>query len=139
MAATSFSFSLILMEKLTTGSPIVHMRNILIIASIILTPLSFTFEQPLKLTIDASQWMYLIILGTFHAGIVYLLFNILIRKEGTVFTSLTNYIVPVIGILLGYFLSHENLDTQHFIGVLIIILSLIFLNENLVNAIRRKL
>ena len=138
MAATSFAFSLILLEKLTVGSPIVHMMNVLIIASVMLIPLSLIFEQPLEMTIDASQTMYLIILGTFHAGIVYLLFNLLIRREGAVFTSLTNYIVPMIGILLGYFLLHEDLAMQHLIGIVIIVLSLIFSNENLVSAIRRK-
>ncbi|WP_434011045.1 hypothetical protein [Peribacillus simplex] len=38
----------------------------------------------------------------FHAGIVYMLYNLLIQREGALFASFSNYIVPVIGIILGY-------------------------------------
>lgn len=138
IAAMSFGFSLILMEKLKKGSPIVHMRNILFIASGILIPLSFIFEQPLEMSMNTPQYMYLFILGTFHAGIVYLLFNLLIHRQGAVFTSLTNYIVPVIGIILGYFFLHEDLVAQHFIGMIIIIISLLFSNEKIVHLISKS-
>lgn len=139
IAAMSFAFSLILMEQLTTGSSIVHMRNVLFIASIILIPIAFIFEQPLRLNIDLSQYIYLMILGTFHAGVVYLLMNLLIHQQGAIFTSLTNYIVPAIGIMLGYFILHEDLTTKHLIGVLIIGISLIFSDSKIINTIKKKI
>lgn len=138
LAAVSFAFSLILMEQLTTGSSVIHMRNVLFIASIILIPMAFIFEQPQDLTIDFSQSIYLLILGIFHAGVVYLLLSLLIQQQGAIFTSLTNYLVPAIGILLGYFILQEDLTVQHVIGVLIISISLIFADSKWFHYMIRK-
>lgn len=138
-AAMSFGLSLLLMERLKEGSPIVHMRNVLFIASAILIPMSFAFEHPLKMSINTLQYIYLTILGTFHAGIVYLLFNLLIRQEGAIFTSLSNYIVPVIGIFLGFFCLNEDLVMHQTIGIIIIMMSLIFSDEKIINKFTWKL
>ncbi|WP_312472264.1 DMT family transporter [Neobacillus sp.] len=131
LAAMSFAVSLILMEKLEGGSPVVHMRNVLWIASIVLLPLVFLFEQPLQMNINNTQILYIIILGMFHAGIVYMLYNLLIQEEGALFASFSNYIVPVIGVILGYFILNEPLLLQHKIGIFIILLAVLFSNKDI--------
>lgn len=68
----AISFALSLMEKLEDGSPVVHMRNVLWIASIVLIPLALLFEKPLQMDINHTQIFSIIILGMFHAGIVYI-------------------------------------------------------------------
>lgn len=129
LAAISFAMSLILMEKLDGGSPVIHMRNVLWIASIILLPLGFIFERPLHLDIDRLQISSIVILGIFHAGIVYMLYNLLIKKEGALFASFSNYIVPVVGVLMGYFILNESLALQHIIGIFIILCALLLSNK----------
>lgn len=109
------------MEKLEDGSPVVHMRNVLWIASIVLLPMVFLFEKPLQIDINHSQVIYIIILGIFHAGIVYMLYNLLIQEEGALFASFSNYINPVIGVILGYIILKDPLFLQHKIGILIIL------------------
>jgi drug/metabolite transporter (DMT)-like permease len=126
LAAMSFAWSLILMEKLEGGSPVVHMRNVLWIASSILIPLTFLFEQPFQININYTQIVSIIILGMFHAGIVYMLYNLLIQQEGALFASFSNYIVPVIGVVLGYFILNEPLFLQQIIGIFVILLALLF-------------
>lgn len=86
LAAMSFAWSLILMEKLEGGSPVIHMRNVLWIASILLIPLAFYFERLLQIDINNSQLLYIIILGIFHAGIIYMLLAF-----GTLFNAPTSY------------------------------------------------
>lgn len=132
LAASSFAFSLILMEKLENGSPIVHMRNILGIATALLLPMAFIFEQPLLLRIDGIQIVSIVILGIFHAGIVYMLYNLLIKSEGALFASFSNYIVPIVGVLLGYLMLKEPLLIQHFIGICIILCALLLSKERVV-------
>ncbi|MFJ6209109.1 DMT family transporter [Lysinibacillus sp. NPDC092081] len=128
LAAISFALSLILMEKLDNRSPVIHMRNVLWITTIILLPVAFIFEQPLHLDIDRLQIASIVILGIFHAGIVYMLYNLLIKKEGALFASFSNYRVPVVGVLMGYFILNESLALQHIIGIFIILCALLLSN-----------
>lgn len=125
-AAMSFAVSLILMGQLEGGSPVIHMRNVLWIASFFLIPLAFLFEHPLQMNINQIQIMSIIILGVFQSGIVYMLYNFLIQEEGALFASFSNYLNPVIGVILGYFILNEPLWLQHKLGILIIFLSLLF-------------
>ncbi|MBT2615893.1 MULTISPECIES: DMT family transporter [unclassified Bacillus (in: firmicutes)] len=137
LAAMSFGLSLIFMEKLNEGSSVIHMRNVLLIASALLIPMSLLFEQSFKLDIAQSQSIYLAILGIFHAGVVYALFNSLIRQEGALFTSYSNYIVPVIGMILGYFFLQEELSIHQLIGMGIIMMSLVFLDKKIIIKLKR--
>ncbi|MGY3185790.1 DMT family transporter [Lysinibacillus sp. TE18511] len=134
LAAISFALSLILMEKLDDGSPVVHMRNVLWIATIILLPLAFIFERPLLLDINGLQTASIVILGIFHAGIVYMLYNLLIQKEGALFASFSNYIVPVVGVLLGYFILNESLSLQHITGIFIVLCALLLSNKQTIKS-----
>ncbi|MBS4190528.1 EamA family transporter [Bacillus sp. FJAT-49705] len=129
LAAISFALSLILMEKLGDGSPVIHMRNVLWIATILLLPLAFIFERPLQVDVSILQITSIITLGIFHAGIVYMLYNLLIKEEGALFASFSNYIVPVVGVLLGYFILNEPLSFQHLIGICIILCALLLSNK----------
>ncbi|MDM5223281.1 DMT family transporter [Peribacillus sp. NJ11] len=138
LAAMSFGLSLIIMEKLNEGSSVIHMRNILLIASAFLIPMSLLFEQSFKLDLERSQSIYLAILGIFHAGVVYALFNRLIRQEGALFTSFSNYIVPVIGMILGFFFLHEALSIHQMIGMGIIMMSLVFSDKKIITKLIRK-
>ncbi|TQR34295.1 DMT family transporter [Lysinibacillus sphaericus] len=134
LAAISFALSLILMEKLDNRSPVIHMRNVLWISTIILLPLAFIFERPLHLDIDRLQMASIVILGIFHAGIVYMLYNLLIKKEGALFASFSNYIVPVVGVLMGYFILNESLALQHMVGIFIILCALLLSNKKAIKS-----
>lgn len=62
-------------------------------------------------------------LGIFAGGIVYVLYVILIRTAGATFTGFTNYLVPLVGVLLGVLVLNEPLHIETYIGLLIILLS----------------
>ncbi|MGE7761183.1 EamA family transporter [Peribacillus sp. NPDC097895] len=82
--------------------------------------------------------MYIIFLGIFHAGIVYMLYTLLIQEEGALFASFSNYISPVIGVILGYIILKDPLFLQHKIGILIILLALLFSNPDIFRKWARK-
>lgn len=94
-ASLSFAVSLLLIKRLPPISSIVAMRNVLFVASVILLPLAFIFEDPLRVQLSWQQILDVIILGVLQAGIVYMLYNILIRRTSAAFASLTNYLVPL--------------------------------------------
>ncbi|BBH23590.1 membrane protein [Paenibacillus baekrokdamisoli] len=123
-AALSFAGSLILLNRLPSISPIIAMRNVLSIAAVLLIPLAFIFENPMEVNLRSQQWIALIILGVFHAGIVYMLYNILINRTGAIFTSLNNYLVPLFGVILGTLFLNEHLSLMDNVSLFIIFISL---------------
>lgn len=125
IASISFAVSLILIEKLPPISSVLAMRNVLIIASSVLIPASFLLESPLSLSLTLFEMLSLLILGIFHAGIVYMMFNQLIKHSGAAFASLTNYFVPVIGVILGTILLGDQIDTKTWFALMVILVSLL--------------
>ncbi|TCZ77151.1 DMT family transporter [Paenibacillus albiflavus] len=122
-ASLSFAISLVLIEKLPPMSSVLAMRNILFIASIVLIPASFILESPLSIRLTSIEILCLLILGIFHAGIVYMMFNLLIQQSGAAFASLTNYFVPVIGVILGTVLLGDQIDSKTWLALLVILIS----------------
>jgi drug/metabolite transporter (DMT)-like permease len=123
-AAVSFAGSLILIKRLPPMSSILAMRNVLAAASVILVPLAFLLEDPLHVALTPTQILAVIILGSFHAGIVYMLYNLLIQRAGATFASLNNYLVPLIGIVLGVTVLGDSLTWNAVAGLAVILLSL---------------
>ncbi|MBB6670128.1 DMT family transporter [Cohnella nanjingensis] len=124
-ASLSFAISLVLIEKLPPMSSVLAMRNILFIASVVLIPASFILESPLSIRLTSIEILCLTILGIFHAGIVYMMFNLLIQQSGAAFASLTNYFVPVIGVILGTVLLGDQIDSKTWLALLVILISLL--------------
>lgn len=125
IASLSFAISLVLMQNLQDDVPIHHMRNVLSIATVILIPLTILSSNTFSLHFDSLQWSSLIILGLVHSALAYVIYNILVRQYDAVFASLSNYIVPVVGVLLGVLILHEHLTLNIIIGSAVVLLSLI--------------
>ena len=125
IASLSFAISLVLMQNLQDDVPIHHMRNVLSIATIILIPITIFSSNTFTLHFDSLQWSSLIILGLVHSALAYVIYNILVRQYDAVFASLSNYIVPVVGVLLGVLILHEHLTLNIIIGSAVVLLSLI--------------
>ncbi|WP_160039087.1 DMT family transporter [Paenibacillus sp. USDA918EY] len=123
-ASISFAGSLILIKRLPPMSSIKAMRNVLAAASAILVPLAFLLESPFQIALTPQQILAVAILGCFHAGIVYMLYNVLIRQAGATFASLNNYLVPLIGIMLGVSVLGDRLTWNAVAGLIVILLSL---------------
>lgn len=125
-AAISFAFSLHLLKALPVNlPPLLAVRNILSIASIPMVFLSLLIDQPWTISWNITNFSCLFILGVFCAGIVYFMYMILIRKTDPTFASLTNYLIPPIGVFLGVLLRNESLYTHHFIALSIILIALL--------------
>lgn len=67
----------------------------------------------------------LVILGVVHAALAFVLYNILVNKYDALYASLSNYIVPVIGVLIGFIVLNESLYVNTIIGIILVLISLI--------------
>ncbi|MBB6460261.1 DMT family transporter [Flammeovirga kamogawensis] len=127
IGAFSFSLALLLMSRIPTDiSSLRFTRAILLSSSIIILPLTVSDNH--FSAIDSDLWLKLMLLGSFASGIVYYMYLSLVRSSGSTFTSLTNYLVPAIGITLGVIIQGDNFSTGHFVGFVIIIIGLILVN-----------
>lgn len=130
VAACCFAIAILLVKRIGAEQPLIVARNILIMASIELVILGW-FTTPLPhgpLSIHA--WGALLYLGVMCAGVVYYFYMCLINQAGPVFTSMTNYIVPAIGVLIGTTLNNESINIYTKLA-LIIILSAVAANQYL--------
>ncbi|OIN83079.1 eamA-like transporter family protein [Francisella sp. TX07-6608] len=129
LATTSFALALLLLSKSCFhDNPIIVSRNILMASTIQLCFLLAIF-RPSYASIHSSFFALtsLLYLGIFCAGIVYFLYASLIKLAGPVFTSFTNYLVPLFGVIFGILINHDPSNITVWIS-LIIILSAVSLN-----------
>ncbi|MCJ1747958.1 DMT family transporter [Mammaliicoccus sciuri] len=124
-ASLSFAISLVLMQNLKSNAPIHHMKNILFIASGMLLLLLIIIPNTIDIKFDLYQWGALVILGVVHAALAFVLYNILVNKYDALYASLSNYIVPVIGVLIGFIVLNESLYVNTIIGIILVLISLI--------------
>jgi drug/metabolite transporter (DMT)-like permease len=91
--------------------------------------LSLLIDHPWTLNTTTDALAALVVLGIFCAGIVYWMFAYLIQQTGSVFTSLANYLTPLVGVLLGAALAGETLGWNAWLALLLIV-SALFICRN---------
>ena len=125
VASASFSVALLLLSKCGDEHPLIVARNVLGAASLQILLISlFTSSVPKNVTFDSI--LSILYLGVMCAGVVYFLYMVLITKAGPVFTSLTNYLVPTFGVLIGVIFAHEHVDLNIWIALALILVAVAF-------------
>lgn len=128
VAAVCFSIALLLLNRVRNEHPLIVARNVLSTASIqliVIVLITTPFEYQEASTTAIFSLFYL---GVMCAGVVYYLYMMCIKNAGPVFTSMTNYIVPAVGVLIGALLTNESIQTNTWIALLVI-LSALFVNQ----------
>lgn len=128
LAAFSFSLAIILGKKLENVSSLILSRDLMLLASILLFFIIMIQDFNFSLPQDQEILFTVILLGIFPSGIVYILFFSLIAKSSASFASLSNYLVPLYGVIFGIFLLSEELTITMGIA-LVLILSSTLLTE----------
>jgi drug/metabolite transporter (DMT)-like permease len=71
-----------------------------------------------------SEVLPVLVLGVVGSGVAYVMYASLIQRSGPVFTSISNFIVPVVGVLLGVAVRGEYFGTGEVLALLFIIAAL---------------
>ncbi|RUL74981.1 EamA family transporter [Dyella choica] len=101
MGAICFAIGLNLWERVPHDEPIRSTRDMLWMASVPLTVAALVLDKPWSLHWSLEGVLSLILLGTLGSGAAYLMYVSLVHRNGPVFTSLSNFIVPMVGVVLG--------------------------------------
>jgi drug/metabolite transporter (DMT)-like permease len=70
-----------------------------------------------------SAWAAVLLLGTVNTALAYGVYFWLIKFAGATFASLNNYVVPAIGLAMGYVILSEKLTTAALVGFAMIIVA----------------
>lgn len=128
IAAICFAVAILLLNRIENEHPLIIARNVLITASIQLVIVAF-ITSPLELNnVSYSASVSLLYLGVMCAGIVYYLYMMSIKSAGAVFASMTNYIVPAVGVLIGATINSESIQMTSWVA-LFVILSALLINQ----------
>jgi drug/metabolite transporter (DMT)-like permease len=85
-------------------------------------------ERPLQLPHSALPWFAILWLGLLGTGLAYLVYFWLINAIGPTRTSLVTYVFPVIGLVLGILILHEQADWRLWAGSLLIVAGIVVAN-----------
>lgn len=127
-AAVCFAIALLLLNQIRDEHPLIVARNVLSMASIQLVVIAL-FTAPLEFgPLSTSSTLALLYLGVMCAGIVYYLYMMCIKYAGVVFASMSNYLIPTIGVLIGALLAREVIAMTTWVALSMILCAL-FVNQ----------
>ena len=97
---------------------------------IFLFPLSMIFEAPWQLNPSIDSTLSLLYLGVIATGVAWLIRFRILTVNGIVFQTQVAYLIPIFGVLFGYFLMDEVITWRVIISLIIIMLGIYIVKQN---------
>ena len=106
-------------------------------SSLLLIPIVFIFEQPLSLQMPSTMTILSILaLGILSTAFAYVLYFKLIEQAGATNAVLVTLLVPLSAIMLGWLVLGEQLQFNHFLGMLSIGFGLLAIDGRVLKKLR---
>ena len=99
-------------------------------AFVIMTTLAFLCEHPLASTPDATAIFSIVWLGLLGSGLAYLCFFRLLGPWGATRLTMVSYVIPVVGIVLGFTILQETIDGRVVLGTALILAGIGLVNSS---------
>jgi drug/metabolite transporter (DMT)-like permease len=109
---------------LRSEDPFKLVRLQLLIGAIMLAPALFAVDGVPNYNLSLEAWLSLITLGTLGTGLAYLAYTWLIGATGAVRTSLVTYVIPIVGLILGWAVLDESVGINSIAGCGLILLGI---------------
>ena len=97
---------------------------------IFLLPLSLVFEAPWNSNPTLESTLSLLYLGVVATGIAWLIRFRILTVNGIVFQTQVAYLIPIFGVLFGYFLMDEIITWRVLVSLVIIIFGIYVVKKN---------
>ncbi len=97
---------------------------------IFLFPLSMFFETPWLLNPTIDSTLALLYLGVVATGLAWMIRFRILTVNGLVFQTQVAYLIPIFGVLFGYFLMDEIITWRVLISLFIIIIGIYIVKKN---------
>ena len=97
-------------------------------AFLFIIPMSIIFILAFTLPNEPITWFALVLLGLLNTAVATWLFFSLLNSVGSTRTSLVAYFIPLVGVILGILFMGESLSWNLFIGALMIVGGVLWIN-----------
>ena len=97
---------------------------------IFLLPLSVLFEQPWSSSPTLESTLSLLYLGVVATGLAWLIRFRILTVNGLVFQTQVAYLIPIFGIIFGYFLMDEIITWRVLVSLAIILTGIYIFKKN---------
>ena len=104
--AISNTFATLLRRELT---PVVNSTAVLLVATVAMLPFTLVVDRPWQLPFEWNMLGVVVALGAGSTGLAAVVFFRILAKAGATFASLANYLVPLVGVVVGITLLGEVL------------------------------
>ncbi len=124
LGSTFYSIGGILTLKLRTKGNENVTTSTTLWSVIFLFPLSMIFETPWQLSPSIDSTLALLYLGVVATGLAWMIRFRILTVNGLVFQTQVAYLIPIFGVLFGYFLMNEIITWRVLISLIIIMLGI---------------
>jgi drug/metabolite transporter (DMT)-like permease len=90
-------------------------------ALVITTAFAFALERPLERRLNQDALIAVVWLGILGSAFAYLVYFRLLKRWGATRTSMVAYLLPVVGIVLGFLVLSEPIDGRLLVGTALVI------------------
>lgn len=91
------------------------------VGALAILPIMLAAEGTPNLSLSIEAWLSLLALGIFGTGIAIVAYLWLVDNIGSVRSSLVTYVIPIVGLLLGWAVLDESIGAETIVGSLLII------------------
>jgi drug/metabolite transporter (DMT)-like permease len=129
LASAASAGSVIYGRQFTDTPPEITAAGTLTSAALVLVPMCFILEAPLRSVPSAASAFALLANGVVVTAFGFVVYFRLIRTIGSMRTASASYQKPVVGVLIGCTLMNEPLTWTIALGLLAIILGVVAINQ----------
>jgi len=97
---------------------------------IFLLPFSLIFESPWNSSPTLSSTLSLVYLGVIATGFAWLIRFRILTVNGLVFQTQVAYLIPIFGIIFGYFLMDETITWKVILSLVVILIGIYIFKKN---------
>ena len=122
--ALSFASALVVIKSLKRENAFILSRDAFMIGTCLMFFISLCQGSLRQLTFQTKAAVSAAVLGVICSGLVYVLYVALIKRAGASFCSLSNYLVPLFGSLLGVLIMHDTITFNMMLACCLILLAI---------------
>ncbi len=120
-AALCYAMATVYARRLSRVPPTVTAAATMTLAAALILPFSLVLETPWRLTPSVTGLVTVAVLGVVSTAAASLIFFRLVNVAGATFTSLINYLIPVVGVACGVLVLDERLSGAAFAALALIL------------------
>lgn len=113
----------------TNADPIASSAYYTGFATVFLWVIAFKFESPLDTKLTGTNVAAEIVMGVFSFASGFVVYYWLLNRAGPFFSSMTFYLMPIVGVVGGFLVFKEKITISQVAGILVVFLGVYLINR----------